>query len=192
MEYNRVKKRLLFLPPSVLSGKERECRVDDFVSLTRKAIGEGAFGEVYKVRHKTSGNLFAIKVINKERILKSNLLEQIKREVRIMYNLSHPHIIKLFNHSYLDEEAAGRLPCSATKKVKACREEEETRLRTKTRDELSEAMCQSLQKAVVGKLETVKFAPAFRAAERQEGTEGLGSAMGLQLEAAKELSKLLD
>lgn len=98
MEYNRVKKRLLFLPPSVLSGKERECRVDDFVSLTRKAIGEGAFGEVYKVRHKTSGNLFAIKVINKERILKSNLLEQIKREVRIMYNLSHPHIIKLYNH----------------------------------------------------------------------------------------------
>ena len=98
MEYNRVKKRLLFLPPSVLSGKERECKVDDFVSLTRKAIGEGAFGEVYKVRHKTSGNLFAIKVINKERILKSNLLEQIKREVRIMYNLSHPHIVKLYNH----------------------------------------------------------------------------------------------
>jgi len=94
--------------------------------------------------------------------------------------------------AYLDEEAAGRLVCSAAKWVKACREEGETRLRTKTHEELSEAMCQSLQKAVVGKLETVRFAPAFRDVERQEGTEGLGSAMGLQLEAAKELSKLLD
>ena len=49
-------KRFLFLPPSVISGAEREATVNDFESLSRKAIGEGAFGEVYKVRHKTSNN----------------------------------------------------------------------------------------------------------------------------------------
>jgi len=91
-------KRFLFLPPSVISGAEREATVNDFESLSRKAIGEGAFGEVYKVRHKTSSNLYAIKVVNKEKVQNSNLVEQIRREVRIMYSLNHPHIVKLYNH----------------------------------------------------------------------------------------------
>ena len=50
-EVNPVKKRMLFLSPSVASGKERECRVSDFESVSHKAIGQGAFGQVYKVRH---------------------------------------------------------------------------------------------------------------------------------------------
>lgn len=48
-------KRLLFLSPSVLAGEEQECKSSDFVSLDRKPLGEGAFGAVYKVRHKESG-----------------------------------------------------------------------------------------------------------------------------------------
>eukprot|EP00359_Climacostomum_virens_P009954 CAMPEP_0204905458 /NCGR_PEP_ID=MMETSP1397-20131031/5431_1 /ASSEMBLY_ACC=CAM_ASM_000891 /TAXON_ID=49980 /ORGANISM="Climacostomum Climacostomum virens, Strain Stock W-24" /LENGTH=720 /DNA_ID=CAMNT_0052074341 /DNA_START=38 /DNA_END=2197 /DNA_ORIENTATION=- len=81
-----------------MSGAEREPQVSDFESLNRKALGEGAFGEVYKVRHKESGNLFAIKVISKEKVQASNMLQQIRREIRIMYSLNHPHIVKLYNH----------------------------------------------------------------------------------------------
>jgi serine/threonine protein kinase len=92
------KQRLLFLSPSVMSGAEPEAQVSDFESLNRKALGEGAFGEVYKVRHKESGNLFAIKVISKEKVQASNMLQQIRREIRIMYALNHPHIVKLYNH----------------------------------------------------------------------------------------------
>ena len=97
---SRVKssRRLLFPPPSVLSGAEREAQVTDFESLTQKAIGEGAFGEVYKVRHKATKNMYAIKVISKEKILASNMLPHIRREIRIMYSLTHPHIVKLYNH----------------------------------------------------------------------------------------------
>ena len=100
---NNVKNRMLFLSPSVLSGEERECRKDDFESLANSNIGVGGFGKVYKVRHKQSKNVFAIKVINKKKILEHDLVEQIKLEVKIMYKLNHNHILKLYNH-YEDDD----------------------------------------------------------------------------------------
>lgn len=95
---SKSKNRVLFPSPSVLNGAEKEPTVADFESLTKKAIGEGAFGEVYKVRHKVSRELYAIKVVNKKKITDANLLPQLRREIRIMYSLNHPHIIKLHNH----------------------------------------------------------------------------------------------
>lgn len=50
----RVLSKMLFRPPAVERGQQRELSVDDFVSLSKAAIGEGAFSEVYKVRRKTS------------------------------------------------------------------------------------------------------------------------------------------
>jgi hypothetical protein len=84
-----VKNRILFLSPSVESGEERECRKEDFESLANSNIGVGGFGKVYKVRHKQSKNIYAIKVINKAKIMEHDLVEQIKLEVKIMYNLNH-------------------------------------------------------------------------------------------------------
>jgi len=72
---NNVKNRMLFLSPSILSGEERECRKDDFESLANSNIGVGGFGKVYKVRHKVSKNVYAIKVINKKKILEHDLVE---------------------------------------------------------------------------------------------------------------------
>lgn len=95
---NPVKNRVLFLSPSVASGEEREARKEDFESLSSSNIGSGGFGKVYKVKHKISGNVYAIKVINKAKIIESGMTEQIKLEVQIMYKLDHPNIIKLFNH----------------------------------------------------------------------------------------------
>ena len=100
---NVVKNRILFLSPSVTDGQERECRKDDFESLANTNIGVGGFGKVYKVRHKVSKNVFAIKVINKKKILEHDLVEQIKLEVKIMYMLSQDHILKLYNH-YEDDD----------------------------------------------------------------------------------------
>ncbi len=87
----------------MLSGEERECRKDDFESLANSNIGVGGFGKVYKVRHKLSKNIFAIKVINKAKIIEHDLVEQIKLEVKIMYNLNHENIVKLYNH-YEDDD----------------------------------------------------------------------------------------
>ncbi|OMJ82312.1 hypothetical protein SteCoe_17027 [Stentor coeruleus] len=98
MNSSKNKNRKLFPSPSVLNGAEKEPNVSDFESLTKKAIGEGAFGEVYKVRHKVSRELYAIKVVNKKKVTDANLLPQLRREIRIMYSLNHPHIVKLYNH----------------------------------------------------------------------------------------------
>ena len=100
---NNVKNRILFLSPSVLRNEERECRKDDFESLANSNIGVGGFGKVYKVRHKVSKNVFAIKVINKKKIMEHDLVEQIKLEVKIMYMLDHDHVLKLYNH-YEDDD----------------------------------------------------------------------------------------
>jgi len=72
---NNIKSRILFLSPSVMRGEERECRKDDFESISNSNIGVGGFGKVYKVRHKVSKNVFAIKVINKKKIIEHDLVE---------------------------------------------------------------------------------------------------------------------
>ena len=95
---NKVKKRLLILSPAVKAGLEREACKTDFESLEDKSIGKGGFGSVWKVRHKVTKQIFAIKVINKESIVKQNMVEQTNREIEIMYKLDHPHIIKLYSH----------------------------------------------------------------------------------------------
>lgn len=100
---NSVKTRLLFLSPTVSEGLERECNKDDFEALDEKALGKGGFGHVWKVRHKVTGKIYAIKVISKDYIRKENMVEQINRETEIMYRTDHPYIIKLYNH-YEDED----------------------------------------------------------------------------------------
>ena len=101
---NKVKKRLLILSPAVAAGLEREACKTDFESLEDKSIGKGGFGSVWKVRHKITKQIFAIKVINKDSIVKQNMVEQTNREIEIMYKLDHPHIIKLYSHFEDDED----------------------------------------------------------------------------------------
>ena len=83
---------------------EREACKTDFESLEDKSIGKGGFGSVWKVRHKVTRQIFAIKVINKDSIVKQNMVEQTNREIEIMYKLDHPHIIKLYSHFEDDED----------------------------------------------------------------------------------------
>jgi serine/threonine protein kinase len=103
IKLNNIKNRLLILSPTVKEGLERECNKDDFEALDDKALGKGGFGHVWKVRHKDSGKIYAIKVINKDYIRKENMVDQINREIEIMYKVDHPHIIKLYNH-YEDDD----------------------------------------------------------------------------------------
>lgn len=93
-----LNKRLLFLPPGVRKGKEREPKCEDFICYQSKPLGQGAFGEVFKVRHKVSNKDFAIKVIKKRKIVERRMLAQLRREIRIMYSLRHPNIISLYSH----------------------------------------------------------------------------------------------
>ena len=78
---------------------------DLFVSLKKGSIseyynlgevlGEGAYGKVWKVTHKTSGLERAMKQIKKSAIIKEDQ-ERLFSEMNILKNLDHPHIVKLF------------------------------------------------------------------------------------------------
>lgn len=92
MQNKRIAKRLLF-PPPPLDG-EKETNKSDY-SFELK-LGDGAFGQVWRIKHKKSLRIYACKQVAKERVVK--MLEQFRREVLIMYELSHVNIIRLYHH----------------------------------------------------------------------------------------------
>jgi len=64
----------------------------------KKLLGKGYFGEVYKVRARRDGTLYALKKVAKRLLMRHNLMDQMRREIRILYGLEHPNIIKLVFH----------------------------------------------------------------------------------------------
>ncbi|XWS15848.1 hypothetical protein CRYUN_Cryun34aG0036900 [Craigia yunnanensis] len=61
-----------------------------------KLLGHGTFAKVYYARNVKSGDSVAIKVIDKEKVLKGGLIDHIKREIAILRRVRHPNIVQLF------------------------------------------------------------------------------------------------
>ena len=93
---NKIKKRYLILSPTVNEGLEPECKISDFQK--EREIGKGGFGLVWKVIHKKTQKVYCIKVIQKQGIIEQKLVDQMNREIEIMYILNHPHCLRLKNH----------------------------------------------------------------------------------------------
>ncbi|KAK1326720.1 CBL-interacting serine/threonine-protein kinase 12 [Acorus calamus] len=60
-----------------------------------KLLGHGTFAKVYYARTVGSGESVAIKVLDKEKILKGGLIAHIKREISILRRVRHPNIVRL-------------------------------------------------------------------------------------------------
>ncbi|ESQ52013.1 hypothetical protein EUTSA_v10016543mg [Eutrema salsugineum] len=60
-----------------------------------KLLGHGSFAKVYLARNINSGENVAIKVIDKEKIVKSGMAGHIKREISILRRVRHPYIVHL-------------------------------------------------------------------------------------------------
>jgi serine/threonine protein kinase len=110
---NKIKKRELILSPTVGKGLEKECNKADFFREGERPIGKGGFGEVWKVIHKATNKTYVIKVIDKVNIQKQNMVDQMNREIEIMYLVDHPHVIKLINHFEDDDKFYLILPYAA-------------------------------------------------------------------------------
>ncbi|RLN28335.1 CBL-interacting protein kinase 10 [Panicum miliaceum] len=61
-----------------------------------RLLGQGTFAKVYYARNLATGQTVAIKVIDKDKIVKTGLMDQIKREISIMRLVRHPNILQLF------------------------------------------------------------------------------------------------
>ena len=68
--------------------------IEDFEML--KLLGKGAFAKVWKARHKHSGKIYAIKALDKAKLIEQELIDHINLERKIMGMLGeHPYIIDL-------------------------------------------------------------------------------------------------
>ena len=64
----------------------------DFTKLSR--LGNGSYGHVFKVKHNETNKIYAIKEINKSKLIKDNKLYQIYVENEMLKLCSHPNIVK--------------------------------------------------------------------------------------------------
>lgn len=61
-----------------------------------RLLGKGNFAKVYYARNLETGQGVAIKVIDKEKVLKVGLIDQTKREVSVMSLMKHPNVMELY------------------------------------------------------------------------------------------------
>jgi aurora kinase A len=59
-------------------------------------LGAGRFGNVFKAREKSTGYTVALKVLRKSELLECGADAQLRREIEIQSELTHPNILRLF------------------------------------------------------------------------------------------------
>ncbi|WCJ41222.1 CBL-interacting protein kinase 23 [Euphorbia peplus] len=60
-----------------------------------RTLGEGTFAKVKFARHVLTGDNVAIKILDKEKVLKHKMIGQIKREISTMKLIKHPNVIRM-------------------------------------------------------------------------------------------------
>ncbi|VVB16448.1 unnamed protein product [Arabis nemorensis] len=61
-----------------------------------RLLGQGTFAKVYYGRSVDTNQSVAIKMIDKEKVMKVGLMEQIKREISVMRIAKHPNVVELY------------------------------------------------------------------------------------------------
>ncbi|CAN4113781.1 unnamed protein product [Withania somnifera] len=61
-----------------------------------RLLGQGTFAKVFYARNIRTGQSVAIKVIDKDKVLRVGLMNQIKREISVMKLVRHPNIVHLY------------------------------------------------------------------------------------------------
>ncbi|KAK8355614.1 hypothetical protein V6Z12_A05G302300 [Gossypium hirsutum] len=61
-----------------------------------RLLGQGNFAKVYYARNIKTSQSVAVKVIDKEKVLKVGMMDQTKREISVMSLVKHPNILELY------------------------------------------------------------------------------------------------
>jgi len=60
-----------------------------------RSLATGAFGNVMLVQHKTTKDQFAMKVLNKEKVIRKDSINHVHNEKKILHATSFPFIVEL-------------------------------------------------------------------------------------------------
>ncbi|XP_057969253.1 CBL-interacting serine/threonine-protein kinase 5-like [Malania oleifera] len=60
-----------------------------------RLLGKGTFAKVYHAKNLLTGESVAVKVINKDHVLKASMADQIPREISVMRLVRHPNVVEL-------------------------------------------------------------------------------------------------
>ncbi|XXG55471.1 hypothetical protein AAC387_Pa03g3134 [Persea americana] len=85
--------RSLRTSPIHYTSKDRTS-IDDFEII--KPISRGAFGRVFLAKKRTTGDLFAIKVLKKADMIRKNAVESILAERNILISVRNPFVVRFF------------------------------------------------------------------------------------------------
>ncbi|CAN8310928.1 unnamed protein product [Cochlearia groenlandica] len=60
-----------------------------------RTLGEGSFAKVKYARNTVSGDLAAIKILDRDKVLRHKMVEQLKREISTMKLIKHPNVVEI-------------------------------------------------------------------------------------------------
>ena len=63
--------------------------------LVGRTIGEGTYAKVKYAQHSETGEAVALKILDKEHLVRTRMVEQVKKEITILKQLHHPHVVDL-------------------------------------------------------------------------------------------------
>ena len=71
-------------------------RIDNYI--LEKELGRGVCGLVFKAIDVTTKEPYAVKIIEKQKVKENNLERFLETEVKIMYEIDHPNIMRLVKY----------------------------------------------------------------------------------------------
>jgi serine/threonine-protein kinase len=102
--FDELKEACLYLCAHCAERERAEGRPDfgDYTLL--KELGRGGFGSVFQAWHRPTGRLVALKRMVPELGLDERKNKLFQREIAVMGELVHPHIVRLFDHGMVGRE----------------------------------------------------------------------------------------
>eukprot|EP01060_Flectonema_neradi_P028365 TRINITY_DN3811_c0_g1_i1.p1 TRINITY_DN3811_c0_g1~~TRINITY_DN3811_c0_g1_i1.p1 ORF type:complete len:581 (+),score=113.51 TRINITY_DN3811_c0_g1_i1:54-1796(+) len=92
---NENKRPVVCSPKPTPPPKHSKVKASDFDVI--RLLGKGAVGKVYLVRHLYTGEPYAMKVVQKEDILRRNKIHRLQTEWNVLCQYDHPFVARLYS-----------------------------------------------------------------------------------------------
>lgn len=63
-----------------------------------RSLGKGSFGVVRRIRRKGTGDVYALKTMQKIEVVEGDLIDQVEREIQVQRTLKHENVLRLYKH----------------------------------------------------------------------------------------------